>query len=63
VSSTTYHKIASIGEGNRNWARMLVFELALFMDLSGEVELHGIDLDAVRHHEQLEKRIGSIAAI
>ncbi len=46
-------KIAYIGGGSREWARKLMFDLALCPDLSGQVALYDIDLDAARLNEQL----------
>ncbi len=38
--------IAYIGGGSRGWAKKLIFDLALDADLSGEVRLYDIDLQA-----------------
>jgi len=46
-------KIAYIGGGSREWARKLTFDLALCPDLTGEVALYDIDMDAARLNEQL----------
>ena len=45
-------KIAYLGGGSREWARKLMFDLALCPDLSGEVALYDIDMDAARLNEQ-----------
>jgi alpha-galactosidase len=46
-------KIAYIGGGSREWARKLMFDLALCPDLTGQVMLYDIDLEAARLNEQL----------
>ncbi len=46
-------KIAYIGGGSREWARKLMFDLALCPDLTGQVALYDIDLDSARLNEQL----------
>src|SRR5512139_3021566 len=46
-------KIAYIGGGSRDWARKLMFDLALCPDLTGEIALYDIDLDSARLNEQL----------
>jgi len=46
-------KIAYIGGGSREWARKLMFDLALCPDLIGEVALYDIDMEAACLNEQL----------
>lgn len=46
-------KIAYIGGGSRDWARKLMFDLALCPDLTGEVALYDIDMESARLNEQL----------
>jgi alpha-galactosidase len=46
-------KIAYIGGGSREWARKLMFDLALCPDLGGSVSLYDIDLESARLNEQL----------
>ena len=46
-------KIAYIGGGSREWARKLMFDLALCPHLTGQVALYDIDLDSARLNEQL----------
>lgn len=46
-------KIAYLGGGSREWARKLMFDLALTPELTGEVALYDIDLDSARLNEQL----------
>jgi galacturan 1,4-alpha-galacturonidase len=46
-------RIAYIGGGSREWARKLMFDLALCADLTGEVALYDIDRSAARLNEQL----------
>jgi alpha-galactosidase/6-phospho-beta-glucosidase family protein len=50
---TTELKIAYIGGGSRDWARKLMFDLALCSELSGEMTLYDIDLESARLNEQL----------
>ena len=45
-------KIGYIGGGSREWARKLMFDLALCPDLTGQVALYDIDMDAARLNEQ-----------
>jgi alpha-galactosidase/6-phospho-beta-glucosidase family protein len=46
-------KIAYIGGGSREWARKLMFDLALCPELTGQVALYDIDMDSARLNEQL----------
>ncbi|MFT3895396.1 MAG: alpha-glucosidase/alpha-galactosidase [Anaerolineales bacterium] len=46
-------KIAYIGGGSREWARKLMFDLALCPDLTGEVTLYDIDMGSARLNEEL----------
>jgi alpha-galactosidase len=46
-------KIAYVGGGSREWARKLMFDLALCPDLSGSVALYDIDLEAARLNARL----------
>ncbi len=46
-------KIAYIGGGSREWARKLMFDLALCPDLTGEVALYDIDMPAARLNQRL----------
>jgi alpha-galactosidase len=46
-------KIAYLGGGSREWARKLMFDLALCPELSGEIALYDIDMDSARLNEQL----------
>jgi len=46
-------KIAYIGGGSRDWARKLMFDLALSPDLTGLVALYDIDIESARLNEQL----------
>jgi alpha-galactosidase len=46
-------KIAYIGGGSREWARKLMFDLALCPDLTGQVALYDLDLESARLNEQL----------
>ena len=50
---TTELKIAYIGGGSREWARKLMFDLALCPEFSGQVALYDIDIEAARLNEQL----------
>ena len=51
--STTELKIAYIGGGSREWARKLMFDLALCPEFSGQVALYDIDIEAARLNERL----------
>jgi alpha-galactosidase len=46
-------KVAYIGGGSREWARKLMFDLALCPALTGEVALYDLDMEAARLNEQL----------
>jgi alpha-galactosidase/6-phospho-beta-glucosidase family protein len=46
-------KIAYVGGGSRDWARKLMFDLALCSDLTGQVALYDIDSESARLNEQL----------
>lgn len=46
-------KIAYIGGGSREWARKLMFDLALCPDLTGQVDLYDIDMESARLNERL----------
>ncbi len=46
-------KIAYIGGGSREWARKLMFDLALCPDLAGQVALYDIDVPSARLNEAL----------
>jgi len=46
-------KIAYIGGGSREWARKLMIDLALCRELTGQVALYDIDVEAARRNEQL----------
>ena len=50
--SITSLKIAYIGGGSREWARKLMFDLALCPDLAGEVALYDIDMESAQLNEQ-----------
>ena len=53
LNSELYLKIAYIGGGSRGWAHVLMNDLAICADLSGEVLLYDIDLEAARLNETL----------
>ncbi len=46
-------KIAYIGGGSREWARKLMFDLALAPELTGTVALYDIDVDSARLNARL----------
>jgi alpha-galactosidase len=46
-------KIAYLGGGSRQWARKLMFDLALCPDLTGLVALYDIDVESARLNERL----------
>ena len=45
-------KIAYIGGGSRDWARKLMFDLALAPELTGHVALYDIDMESARLNER-----------
>ncbi|MBI5304386.1 MAG: alpha-glucosidase/alpha-galactosidase [Chloroflexi bacterium] len=45
-------KIAYIGGGSRQWARKLMYDLALCPDLAGQVALYDLDLESARLNEE-----------
>ncbi len=49
----THLKIAYLGGGSRGWAHILMNDLAQCSDLSGEVRLYDIDLEAARLNQRL----------
>jgi len=51
-------KIAYIGGGSRDWARKLMFDLALCPGLQGQVALYDIDLASARLNEALGNWLG-----
>lgn len=53
MATKTQLKIAYIGGGSREWARKLMFDLALCPELSGEVALYDIDAASAQLNEQL----------
>jgi alpha-galactosidase len=46
-------KIGYVGGGSREWARKLMFDLALAPELTGVVALYDIDVESARLNEQL----------
>ncbi len=46
-------KIAYIGGGSREWARKMMLDLALCPELTGEIALYDIDVEAAHLNEQL----------
>lgn len=53
MATTTQLKIAYLGGGSREWARKLMFDLALCPELTGEVALYDIDLPSAQLNAQL----------
>lgn len=45
-------KIAYVGGGSRQWARKLMYDLALAPELTGQVALYDIDVESARLNEQ-----------
>jgi alpha-galactosidase len=41
-------RIAYLGGGSREWARKLMFDLAVCPDLAGRMALYDIDLESAR---------------
>ncbi len=50
-------KIAYIGGGSKQWARVFMSDLALSGDLGGEIALYDIDLEAARRNAAIGGRI------
>lgn len=50
-------KIAYIGGGSKQWARVFMSDLALTEGLSGEIALYDIDLEAARRNARIGSRI------
>ena len=50
-------KIAYIGGGSRGWAWGLMSDLARAEDISGEVALYDIDINAAKNNEIIGNRI------
>lgn len=50
-------KIAYIGGGSKQWARVFMSDLAVAEDLSGEIALYDIDLEAARRNAEIGARI------
>ncbi|MDR2599336.1 MAG: alpha-glucosidase/alpha-galactosidase [Oscillospiraceae bacterium] len=50
-------KIAYIGGGSRHWARSFMSDLALDDELSGEIRLYDIDMDAAKCNEIIGNRM------
>lgn len=50
-------KIAYIGGGSKQWARVFMNDLALCDDLSGEIGLYDIDIEAAERNRKIGERI------
>ena len=50
-------KIAYIGSGSKQWARVFMSDLALTSDLSGEIALYDIDLEAAERNAAIGQQI------
>ena len=50
-------KIAYIGGGSKQWARVFMSDLASTEDLSGEIALYDIDLEAAQRNRKIGSRI------
>ncbi|MGN0998049.1 MAG: alpha-glucosidase/alpha-galactosidase [Faecousia sp.] len=50
-------KIAYIGGGSKQWARVFMADLAASEGLSGEIALYDIDLEAARRNQRIGNRI------
>ena len=50
-------KIAYIGGGSKQWARSFMSDLAVAEDLSGEIALYDIDLEAAERNARIGQRI------
>ncbi|MGM9548350.1 MAG: hypothetical protein ACI3V5_00685 [Faecousia sp.] len=56
-------KIAYIGGGSKQWARVFMSDLALTRDLSGEIALYDTDLEAARRNAEIGARINRCSAV
>ena len=52
-------KIAYIGGGSKQWARVFMSDLASTEDLSGEIALYDIDVAAAERNRKIGQRVGS----
>ena len=50
-------KIAYIGGGSKQWARVFMSDLAVSEDLSGQIALYDIDLEAAERNAAIGARI------
>lgn len=50
-------KIAYIGGGSKQWARVFMNDLALAKDISGEIALYDIDIEAATRNKKIGDRI------
>ena len=50
-------KIAYIGGGSKQWARVFMSDLALTDDLEGEIALYDIDVEAAERNQNIAKYI------
>ena len=50
-------KIAYLGGGSKQWARVFMYDLALCEDLTGEIGLFDIDMDSAVRNQQIGNRI------
>ena len=55
-------KIAYIGGGSKQWARVFMADLAATEDLSGEIALYDIDMEAARRNARIGERINRSSA-
>ena len=53
-------KIAYVGGGSRGWAWGLMSDLASATDISGEVRLYDIDLEAAKHNEIIGNKYNGV---
>ena len=56
-------KIAYIGGGSKQWARVFMSDLALTEGLSGEIALYDIDQEAARRNAEIGARINRDSAV
>lgn len=54
-------KIAYIGGGSKQWARVFMNDLALCSDLTGEIGLYDIDVEAAHRNRKIGERINEAA--
>jgi alpha-galactosidase len=50
-------KIAYVGGGSKQWARVFMYDLALCSDFTGEIGLYDIDIESAKINQQIGAQI------